>query len=117
MSDQSKIFKFNNGLADVWADPLEINARLNLLLRGQMARVAKDSKSADPDVAWPALLTLRDAVCVAFGLGKPFDPQTGTGVQWDVWRTAWRAYLDFFQKPAADGGSTPISPEFTASAS
>lgn len=75
---ERRVFKYHNGIGEVYGDPLEIWKRMLDALDGDLSTPMEQAKSDTPEVAIPALVRIAEAVRTAFGLA-PLDPQTGTG--------------------------------------
>lgn len=136
--DTTKIFKYFNGVEDVWGDPLEIYDRLELLLQGHAIQTINEAfiiveKNKSPsEVAnlpqSPEILQQRamvdaeqrlkrsqarerliPAVRQAFGLAER-NPKTGFGATRDQCLDAIIAYLDFQNQKKMSTGATPTLP-------
>lgn len=114
--EDRRVFRYFDGSAAVYADPMALNRRLIHELGGEQDAVFADSHSPVDGVAYPAVERLLAAARRAFGMA-PFDPATGTGpLEKDV-RRVLNEFLDFFGEPATPPASTATSPPSTAAAS
>lgn len=92
-----------NGTVQVYADPVAVRRKFQAVLGGDANAVLRAFRSDKPEESIPAGERLAAAVCVAFGLGSPFDPATGAGVVEAVWKpclTGWLAWMDEKKKPS-----------------
>ena len=110
--DEKKIFQYQG----VWYDPLEITAKLQMLLGGRAEQMIRDYRkrgNAGPE-GWAAFEQVKQAIHAVFEF-EPFDKSTGQGTLYEVWDGAVEAYLDFFRKSATSTGTTPTSAPPTVS--
>ena len=104
---QRNIFRYWNGIAYVWGDPLQIYRRLLVAFGGDMGPTYANAASEDPAISLPALGELADKVRDAFGM-VPFDQATGQGATESDCLDAladWSAHLGLKKKPP---DSSPI---------
>lgn len=72
------VFKYHNGIGEVYGDPLEIWGRMLDALGGDLSTPMEQARHQEMEVAIPALARIAEAVRVAFEMA-PFNPQTGAG--------------------------------------
>jgi hypothetical protein len=79
-TDQERaIFPYHNGQSQVFADPLALQRKLNVLLQGDIGTVVKEAYTATVGDTGGAMQKLLDAIREAFSL-SPVDPATGQGI-------------------------------------
>lgn len=123
--EQRSIFKYFNGIEDVFGDPLEIFDTMTHLLgchpNQAIARIGgveevkdatgKATYEVNGELGLPALEALRrfcEAINQAFEL-VPFDKKTGLGATRQIQFAAWQALHDFNQKKNPNTGLWPTS--------
>lgn len=75
---QRRVFRYFNGVADVYGDPVAIYRQLLGAFGGDLDLIVENSLHPAPEVSAPAIGRLVDAVRSAFSM-VPFDPATGEG--------------------------------------
>ena len=93
------------------ADPMVINRRMTRLLGGDVNAALAACKNSEDALAELAYDKLRRAVCTAFNLGEPFNPDTGMGVLEKEWIQVLDQYTLWLEKKKPSTVKTPILPQ------
>ena len=99
-----------------FADPMRVLRLLSLHLDGEPDEVVKQSRSDNPQVAFPAMETLLNAISKAFDLPR-FDPATGHGNPEELLLDTYEDFLLWITKKKVTPRSQPTSPASSAEAS
>jgi len=75
---ERRVFRYFNGAAEAYGDPVRVYRRLLTALGGDLDVVLEHTRHPSVEVSGPALERLADAARFAFDLA-PFDPATGAG--------------------------------------
>lgn len=109
-ASEMKIFAFNNGTADVFADPLAINRALARLLDGIPDKVVADTRADNLLAAADATEKLTTAVRTAFGL-PAFSTTDGSGMTDEMVIAVWNQFQDWLDaKKKRDDSSRTFAP-------
>lgn len=92
-----RIYKFNNGMKNVCADPLTIQRRLTQLLEGAPDRIAEEARSEDNAIAFPAIEKILAATREVFDL-MPLDAETGGGLIEEDVIARWNHFQEWMSK-------------------
>ncbi len=107
---------FNNGLGQVYADPLRVWRFLVHFLDGDPNQVLRDMRSTDEPVKFEAVNKMLDAAIQSFPL-QPFDPASGAGLcEQDILATV-RHFFGWLDEKKKQSATPPMSSAATAAES
>lgn len=123
-----RVYKYFNGIQEVYADPLMVHRHLMRLLDGASERIVNEANSDDVAISTPARDKLVAATRQAFGL-LPFDPMTGAGAVEEEVMRIWDDFNCWLDKkkakqetsptdsPSTEGPSSMVNPYLPSSKS
>lgn len=126
MAMNLNIFRFNNGTADVFGDPLALRDRLFVVSQGEFWNLRKKVAAiASADAKTPeGVLTITEGVtarghlvtiaCETFGL-PAFDPATGNGMLAEACLDVTEAFLAFLNQKKTTSEQPPTTSPSTES--
>jgi hypothetical protein len=111
---RTDIFSYRNAEGvERWADPLAVERRFRTVAQEDPRKLFADLIGADQGQAMYAASRIPPAACHAFELGPPFDATTGQGVLESVWAECLRAWVEWMEKNALGGLTSPTCSEVT----
>ncbi len=118
---ERKIFKYHDGLQEVYGDPLLIQGEIAICFPDSVTVVAtiRNTRTDESDhvrlmAAWHARRRLCGAVREAFQMA-PYDRLTGKGAVDAQCIAVWNLFQEFLLTLKKNGASPPTSPPSTAS--
>ena len=109
-SDKDRqIFRFNDGVSDVFGDPLVLHRHISQLLDWRAAEVIENSHSDVPPVRDAAIAKLAAVSREAFGLA-PVVRGTGTGCTDRMALAVLNKFIDEIAEQKKSGVTSPSSP-------
>jgi hypothetical protein len=105
------IYPFMRNGKQVYGDPVALLRKLTACLGGEdgMDQTITQAQDGPPEVAFKAMDAIRNATCVAFGLGEPFNEETGKGVTEEEWLDVYAGFMEWLKKNATTDENWPTS--------
>lgn len=121
---ERRVFKYHNGVAEVWGDPLVLERRLRAYMGGNGKQLISDMNSvldtegkvvadADFSKADAASEVFVEAVAKAFEIPKLFDTKTGEGYTEKNLRDLWDKFQQWVEDKKKEQSSGPGMPPHT----
>lgn len=115
-AEERKVYKYHNGVCDVFADPLLLRRQLRLFSGEDLNKLASDAEAAHrPDASQEDFERghaseerLVNAIRQAFGLA-PIDPESGQGFSWADCLHVYNAFCDWLDQKKTTPDTSPTS--------
>jgi hypothetical protein len=112
-AERQSVFSYSWRGKSVFVDPLLMLRNLDLLAGGSLNDLLRKVNSPEYGIAEPATMRLAYAVCVAFKLGQPFNPETGQGIQYGEWIPVLNEFTDWLDAKKKQVPNSPTCAEPT----
>ncbi|OAI39612.1 hypothetical protein AYO40_01220 [Planctomycetaceae bacterium SCGC AG-212-D15] len=108
---ERKVFKYHNGISDVWADPLALNRKIRALMNGDPAKVVANYNSDNQNESDAAAELFFPAIARAFEVA-PFDKATGEGFVDEDLLKLWEMFQSWLdeKKKKEESSRTSVPP-------